>query len=541
MYKVLLADDDYPVIEFLRQEIPWDELNLQFIGYAEDGLSALAKAQEEMPDILITDIGMPGMNGIELIQHLKQLNPKMRTVILSCHDEFQYTRQAVKLHVQDYVLKESMEIEEMVDILNKLLVQMDEEQNETRRNQGMLLSFKQNQDTLKEKLISKLLHAPIFDEAEWHREFDKFGIDFSTKKYFSVICYINQYDKQLKRFQSEEVLVYAISNIIDEILHNNQDAVCFRLGSKELLFLFAGTRMTGNQVTDFDKKPLQDIQSAIHKYIKIDVSFIMGEHYSSNIKVLKREINVLMELSLQRFYLPDRVVIRMEQLTVPFAREDIFQYYSEVSDAFGKLLLDEAVELIDETISEWFRFFIEHRFHPEELKSFILRLVMDQYVKVRSSAQYFDFEMSKELLHQAVLSVESVYELEVWLNLFWKSLLESISTMSKRSRRMEIIKAQKYVLTHLDQKITLEEVSELLHLNPAYFSRLYKKETQESFIGYVTRMKMEKAKEWLETTNKTVEEISVQLGYENKSYFNKCFKSIYNMPPSLMQQNLGLK
>lgn len=541
MYRVLLADDDYPVIEFLRQEIPWDELNLQFIGYAEDGLSALAKAQEEMPDILITDIGMPGMNGIELIQHLKQLNPKMRTVILSCHDEFQYTRQAVKLHVQDYVLKESMEIEEMVDILKKLLVQMDEEQHETRRNQGMLLSFKQNQDTLKEKLISKLLHAPIFDEAEWHREFDKFGVDFSAKKYFSVICYINQYDKQLKRFQSEEVLVYAISNIIDEILHNNQDAVCFRLGSKELLFLFAGSRMNGNQVTDFDKKPLQDIQSAIHKYIKIDVSFIMGEHYNSTIKVLKREINVLMELSLQRFYLADRVVIRMDQLTVPFAREDIFQYYSEVSDAFGKLLLDEAVTLIDGTISEWFRFFIEHRFHPEELKSFILRLVMDQYVKVRSSAQYFDFEMSKELLHQAVLSVESIYELEAWLNLFWKSLLESISTMSKRSRRMEIIKAQKYVLTHLDQKITLEEVSELLHLNPAYFSRLYKKETQESFIGYVTRMKMEKAKEWLETTNKTVEEISVQLGYENKSYFNKCFKSIYKMPPSLLQQNLGLK
>ncbi|MCZ8515470.1 AraC family transcriptional regulator [Paenibacillus filicis] len=541
MYKVMLADDDYPVIEFLNQELPWDELNLKLIGYAEDGLSALAKAQQDMPDILITDIGMPGMDGIELAQHLKQLHPGMRTVILSCHDEFHYTRQAVQLQVQDYVLKESMEIEEIVQILKKLVVQLDEERIEAKKNQGFMQSVKQNQDVLKEKLISKLLHAPIFNEEEWYDKFEKFGVSFSGKPYLPVNCYINQYDKQMKRFQSEEVLAYAVSNVVEEILDQSCEAVYFRLDTKELLLLFAGPGIKRNSAAEFDMQPLREIQSAIHKYVRINVSYVIGEHYSSSIKSLKKEINTLLELSDQRFYLPDGVITRVNQVSVPFAQEHIFQYYAEVSDALGKLLMDETTEQIDETISGWFRFFVERRFHPEELKSFILRLVMDQYVKFRSSAQYFEYTLSQERLHQAILSVESVFELEVWLNQFWKSLIESISMMSKRSRRMEIIKAQKYVLTHLDQKITLEDVSDKLHLNPAYFSRLYKKETQESFIGYVTRMKVEKAKEWLETTNKTVEEIAYHLGYDNKSYFNKCFKSIYNMSPSQLQKHFGSK
>ncbi|MEK8128711.1 helix-turn-helix domain-containing protein [Paenibacillus filicis] len=535
MYKVLLADDDYPVIEFLIQEIPWAELNLQLIGYAEDGLSALSKAQEEMPDLLITDIGMPGMDGLELTQQLKQLNPALRTVVLTCHDEFQYTRQAVKLNVQDYVLKESMEIEEIIDILQKLLQQLDEDREEARINQSLLKSFEQNQDVLKEKLMSNLMLSPIISEADWQREFEKFHVDFSNTRYVPVILYINQYEQQLKRFQSDELLMYPVLNVVEELIRRERNAVCFSLGSRELLLLFHTGDMKRSDTAAFDKKPLRDIQSALSSYVKIKGSFIVGEQYCDSIKLLKKHVQAMMELSEQRFYLPDSIIIRADQLNISFAGEDMFQYYSETSESLGKLLMNESKEPIDGAISELFRFVRERRFHPEELKSFILRLVMDQYVKVRSSAQYFDFTLSKELLHQTVLSMESLHQLEAWLASYWKSLLESISIMSKRSRRMEIIKAQKYVLTHLDRKITLEEVSDMLHLNQAYFSRLYKKETQESFIQYVTRMKMEKAREWLETTNKTVEEIAYQLGYDNKSYFNKCFRSIYHMSPSELQ------
>ena len=94
-----------------------------------------------------------------------------------------------------------------------------------------------------------------------------------------------------------------------------------------------------------------------------------------------------------------------------------------------------------------------------------------------------------------------------------------------------IVKAQNYVANHMEEKISMESVASYLHLNPSYFSRIFKQGTGEGFIKYVTRMKMQEACRLLDTTNKTIEEIADQLGYENKSYFNKCFKSVLDVSP----------
>jgi two-component system response regulator YesN len=538
VYKVMLADDDYPVIECLKQTIPWEELGLELVGIAEDGLSALEQAKKNMPDLLITDISMPGLDGIQLIDELKKLSPGIRTVILSCHDDFQYTRQAVKLHVQDYVLKESMEFEEIVDILRELINQLDEDLKEARRNQGMIRLVKQNQFALKENMISKLLGSPVLDELEWHEKMKEFGVDFAARSYIPIVCYINRYSRQFERFKSEEVLVYTISNIVEEMLGQQKQAVCFRLNPKELLLMFPDSG-PHDPAAEIVARSLKEIQLAAQTYIRMDLSFIISEHCCQNIKELKREINELMATADQRFYLPEPVVAEMSKVNIPYAQEDIFQHYGEVSDEFGSLLLEENTEQADQTVAKWFRLFGRCRYHPEDVKSFILRLVMDQQVKVRSSARHFDFKQSKEMVHQEILAAESIFELEDWLKRFWKSLISSVAEMSKRSRRMEIINAQKYVSKHLDQKISLEEVADYLHLNPAYFSRLFKKETKESFIGYVTRIKMEKAREWLETNHKSLEEIPYELGYSNKSYFNKCFKATFGLAPSQIGRNIG--
>ena len=107
MYKVMLVDDDYPVLEFLSEMINWAELGLILQSIHVNGLSALHEAEEDMPDILITDIGMPKLNGIELTKLLKEKNPSLIVTILSCHNEFKFAQQALKLKVQEYILKDN--------------------------------------------------------------------------------------------------------------------------------------------------------------------------------------------------------------------------------------------------------------------------------------------------------------------------------------------------------------------------------------------------------------------------------------------------
>src|SRR5690625_6702533 len=109
MYNVILVDDDYPVLEFLSEEVDWDLIGLHLQSIHENGVSALEHALNEMPDILVTDIGMPKMNGLELTEKLKNKNTNLQVAILSCHNEFEYAQRAITLNVQDYIIKESID------------------------------------------------------------------------------------------------------------------------------------------------------------------------------------------------------------------------------------------------------------------------------------------------------------------------------------------------------------------------------------------------------------------------------------------------
>ncbi|SDM91939.1 helix-turn-helix domain-containing protein [Bacillus sp. OK048] len=251
MYKVILVDDDYHVLEFLDSKIPWGDLGFTVMGLYQDGEQALESMGEEYPDVIITDIGMPIMNGIDLVKNAKNLNLNFHSIILTCHDDFSYVQQALRLNSFDYILKETIDTDSLRDILLKL----------------------------KEKL-----------------------------------------DKQ-----------------------------------KEDRMLIAG---------------LEKVQRAIKN-------------------------------------------------------------------------------------------------------------IHDQ------------------------------------------------------PKNAEILRAQEYVLMNLDKKITLGEVADHLHLNPSYFSRLYKKSTNENFFDYVNRAKMEKAKELIETSNEPIENIAYRLGFESKSYFLRTFKKYFGLPPKL--------
>ncbi|WP_274653335.1 response regulator transcription factor [Paenibacillus humicola] len=531
MYKVLLADDDYPVIEYLKQEIPWEALRLTVAGEAEDGVEALAKAREVMPDLLITDIGMPGMNGIELIQSVKRLNAGIRTVILSCHNDFGYAQQAVKLNVQDYVLKESMESEEIAGILEKLVAQIEEDRRAEARSRDLAQFVRQNRSVLKEKMVATLAGSPILDEADWLGTFKAHQVDFARSAYLPVFGYMNGRAGQLRRFQSQEILMYAVSSCMDEILaESGSGAVCFPASQDGFLFLFPVNGSCGG-TADLARMQAETIQSAVRRSLKIGVSFIVSDSGCRDVKALKAELGGLMAVAEKRFYLPDGIVTDKRRADLPYAAEDIFAHYSRMADEFGALLAEERTGRVEETVSRWARFFEKNRFQPQEVKSFIWKLVMDQHIRLRS-AYHMDFAFSTESLQQEMLAAESVYELERWLCRVWRSLIGTLSAMTGGSRRSEIVFVQKYVQKHLDRKMSLEEAADALYMNPSYFSRLFKKETGESFIGYVTRVKMEKAKEWLESSDLTVEEIAYRLGYDNKSYFNKCFKTVFGVSPS---------
>jgi two-component system response regulator YesN len=230
----------------------------------------------------------------------------------------------------------------------------------------------------------------------------------------------------------------------------------------------------------------------------------------------------------QHFYMQEGSIVKMH--AVRKSQQDIFAYYEQANSELREVLLSKRPDVVTEVVEKWIALIKEHEFAPETVKDWMLKLLLDQKLKWQS-LQSIRPSYSADTLHKEIIDLDTLTEMKCWLTDHLQVVVSLMGTHFGTSMRTEIIEACKYVSLHLDRRISLEEVAEHCYLNPSYFSRFFKKEVGESFIEYVTRMKMERAKELLDQTSHSGSKICEMLGYDNQSYFIKTFKSHAGMTP----------
>lgn len=192
MYKVMLVDDDYPVLELLSEIINWDQLGLNLQSIHENGASALTYALNEMPDILLTDIGMPKMNGIELTKQLKGINPNLQVCMLTCHNEFEYAHQSLKLNVQDYLLKDTLDPKDLDEVLLKLKKNVEKENQQKIKEFKLESIVERNRESMKREFLRKTLYQHTYENVGWYDEAFSYGLDVKGRSYIPVLCFIDR-------------------------------------------------------------------------------------------------------------------------------------------------------------------------------------------------------------------------------------------------------------------------------------------------------------------------------------------------------------
>ncbi|MEW9052316.1 MAG: response regulator [Neobacillus sp.] len=518
MYEVVLVDDDVIVIEFLKKVIPWQDYGFQVIAHFQDSSDALAYLQEQPYDVLITDIGMPKLNGIELIEQLKKSQMSSYQIILSCHDEFRFAQQALKLGVYDYILKETMEEMDIIALLERLKTTLDQEQNTKNPHIQITKFIETNNLGLKIKFIDKLLEQNL-DSTDWWTEFEEpLGVDFSNRSYTPVLCFIDHFQEAVSHYENETWLQYRIKNIAEEVLAEIE--VFFLQGKFFMLFPVRSNK------TMETLQLVRELNTRIRTSLNFTITSVIGEQ---NVKHREFIVNMrlLLKNSDQRFYYQYNSI--QFYLPILYASDSIFHNYVEISQKLKELILkgkkDEVVACISQELSN----IREKKYSPEAIKDWVTKIVFD--VKLSLNALKHFETQSIPLTDYFLQNVETFEHLETVLEKVWDKFLDHLNSFDLTTRNEDVLKAQKYVQTHLGDKISLTEVAAHLHLNASYFSRMYKKETGEGFVEYVTRVKMEKAIELLDHSNKSVEQIAYELGFESKSYFLKTFKRFYGISP----------
>lgn len=325
----------------------------------------------------------------------------------------------------------------------------------------------------------------------------------------------------------EETLHFAISNIVTELtVRLNPLAVHFLGYANKVFIFFPGDLGYQMNALSKAKEMLKMIQHSIEKGLNLYSSSIIGEK-SESLLDYQNTIKWLLNNQQQEFYMLPRAVDSLKG-TVKNTKE-LFAKYDEAANEMRIIVLNKNVEQMSEFIHKWTEYIMENQFSPKVVKDWFWKLLLDLNVKLQA-LQYFSGEYSFESKHQEIFLIEYMYQLKDWLKQYFERMFH-YHEANHQTKRKEIIEAFKFVAMNLERKITLDEISSFLFLNPSYFSRLFKKEVGETFVEYVTRMKINRAKELLEQTDEAVGKICERLGYDNQSYFIKIFKTYAGTTP----------
>lgn len=525
MINIILVDDDVPMIKYLLQLINWEEHGLNIVGTSYSSAKALEMFKQYEPDLVISDIGLPQMNGLELASELKQIKPDVRMIFLTCHEDFHYAQKAIQLNADSYLIKDELTKEQLEDSLKNSIIKIKETSVSL---EG--LSYKEilnrNIEILKHSLFDRLIKK---DEPEMLIQFAK-KLDISWQYpsfilgmgHLSLSTFMGNYS-----YRDLSIIKYGFYNISCDIAKKYQGITFFN-EEESIVFIYNYRQNIKFDHHQYIQSLLLELQEKIFEFLGLEISFIYGRQ-SYDIKNVGFVFQHMIHNRYRFFY-----------NTVPILNWDM-QTNQSAFCPISRLLDKEMSELViavkekdNKRVKEILTFITqtaaEKNLDPEELKKVIarrIRLIELQYIET-GNEEFYSFLEECSRLSDAVKLVEN----KLTQLIQWNGKVDRAS-----SREPKLQEIDKYIIQNISENVTSTDVATHLFMNPSYFSRYFKRLTGENFTDYVHRFKIGVAVKMLEQTGESVEEVALKCGYSDRTYFSKVFKKYTKMTPREYRSN----
>lgn len=533
MIKVFLVEDEAIVRRGIKNNIPWEREGFEFAGEASDGELAYPMIKKIKPDILITDIKMPFMDGLELSSLVRKTLPDTKIIILSGYNEFDYAKKAISIGVTDYQLK-PISSEKLLETIKKVGEIVREEQEQKKLLEEYKKENQENTEQSKAKLFYAMVEntlstAEIVEWGNW------LGMDM-TASYYTVIL--------LKVMSSSE------ENTYQESLVCCEEKVEAFLGDQECIYYF---KRWGEGwfllVRSEDEEEFAQLIGGLRTFL----AGVIPEKEKDNLHYFGGIGNTVQRLRdvRQSFLSANRVFAarfftELNQVITEDALRSIQNSEKENEDLtdinisnMDRKLLEDFLKVGDVEEAEPFLDTYFEKIGLRDHSSLIFRqyLMVDMFFCVSRFLEnlgegsqeivnkYGDVEMIQAKVHSTSQMCEYMKEL------FTEALkLRDSISQDKYSRLLD--EAREYVKkNYANNEITLNMVASHVGISPSYFSTIFRQETGKSFTEYLTEIRMEKAKELLRCTNKKTAEISFDIGYRDSHYFSYIFKKTQGVTP----------
>ncbi|GIP34616.1 response regulator [Paenibacillus sp. J2TS4] len=553
MLNLVIVDDEAIVRHGIRLSVPWKELSFSRVEEASSGKEVIDRLDDWQPDLIITDMIMPDINGMELIRQVKARKSSCKFIVLSCTNDFAYVKEALLLGASDYLLKMTIRPDDLTECVSRIAKQMIEEKKPKSGRQSVLTEDHYKVGSFfRDILTYKHAAAQIKEMSSLYRL-------RSTLSRFSVTVMQVNLKEALFRFGEDGsyLISFSLINLIEDFIKKYEDLDFFTVEHDEYVFIMDSRPQ--ESLCDYENRLTRrwiELAGHIQKYLKLDVRFgISGLCHLERLLTAYHNAKKAAELNMFRKEsstvhsreLPDYPEDSSDSLVQPNAGKDcdlIALFDSRFRQRITHALTYGKEEEALETIEEYFALLQEDRCSIRTAEICIDKAAALMRVCAMELNSY--------------PSAKDVGPVEEWgargFNLHWSidrtkdSLKQYCSYLLDRKRRLMdtgrrrvIVEIQSYLSVNYANKITLEQTAKHFHMNKNYLSQLFKLETGINFTRYLNGIRVDRAKQLIMQTSDTVSEISDKIGFSDFRYFSRVFKQHTGLSPMEFKHSMNDK
>ncbi|NMO94711.1 response regulator [Paenibacillus lemnae] len=531
MYQLLIVDDEEWVVDGVAATLPCEELQIDHIYKAGSAAEAQDILKRYAIDLLITDIRMPGMSGLELMEEISRSSKSTKCILLTGYAEFEYAKQALKTGAADYLLK-PVDDEDLITSVKQALQDIQQEWETVVSHEHTVQTLREHRPLLQRDLLLELLQGRLAAGSQLSSKLSSLDIPFQEQD--SVALMLIRLEEPFVHYSHSDLLLleYAVHNIAEEVLRGRMN-LWFGKESHGYLVFVVKPVLEENAVSDI-KQDLERLAGQIQKhvaaYLKGSISLMISkwgvfpDHvhtaYESGLISFRKHIGSSTGFLLSMQDEPHTVPVRtLQQLYEPPLLTDLLE--AGRWDCFS-----EKLESIFEELEENFSHSAEH--------------ALEVYCSVIGAFAFMAHKSGYELYGWLGNRLEdplrfddfrTLSQLKDWTFRTAAIVRSELESEASNTQTRTVKKIHKFVEEHLSESLSLQRIADHVYLHPVYVSQVFKAVSGESLTDYILRVRMERAAYLLRSSPKKIYEVAELLGYQHVPYFIKVFKKYYGSTP----------
>lgn len=539
MLKIFLAEDEVVVRETIKRMIPWEELGFELVGEAADGEMALPLLIRQQPDLLITDIKMPFMNGLTLARLAKKEIPGLKVVILSGYDDFNYAKQAIGIGVEDYLLKPITK-NALIERLSEIRSRYEHEKTQKEYYEKFQREMQAYEKNSSRDFFEALVGGSM-DMMEVYKRAEKLGLDIVAEAY-NVLIFTMNCDEDFSGQRDEYSSWEAESlELLENFFAGHSSAMLFRSNIFSYGVLLKGQRETIEENT---RACVDEIRKILSRQDGRREWFLAVGQSVERLSQIQKSYHTASRVFSQRYLYDENILYYDEMETMEHpggqAETEDNAYLQKVDvNALNPAILQK---FLSNGLQEETENFVKDYFYAigqEPMESLVFRnyVILNVRFSVISFIKGLGCDTNEmESADTEEVLAESGKNMESAIAYAKKMISQAIEIRDQNSgnKNRSILKtAVDFIDSHyMDEEISLNTVANVANVSSNHFSALFSQNMGQTFIEYLTTLRMNKAKELLRCTGMRSSEIAGEIGYKDAHYFSYLFKKTQGMTPS---------